>query len=241
MSQKHQAALETLLERLVKEGLSDAGKRIFNEEERSTQDYFSQKLTSIKDSVVTKTEDLEEDEADDLEAILSKLDGDKGESKEKDAAPEKKAAPEPEATEEPEEAPDTGGADKTQTPKISFVMIRDKLNTIRSGRSLKDDDIRTELKQYVNSLSKEEKLALYAFLDGIAQIITTGLDSEEADEPSKSPFKVKMDSPDSDDEVETREIKPRRQQATQRPVRRVAKKSRPAGIEDTAPPITVEK
>lgn len=72
-------------------------------------------------------------------------------------------------------------------PKITFSMIKDKLNVIRSGRSLRDDDIRYELKEFFKKLKETEQEALYVFLDSIAKIITAGLPSEEVQEPSDPP------------------------------------------------------
>lgn len=61
--------------------------------------------------------------------------------------------------------------------------VIEKLNTIRSGRSLRDEDVKQQFSKYYEELSDAEKLALYSLLTGIGQILTTGLDSSEAEEP----------------------------------------------------------
>ncbi len=71
--------------------------------------------------------------------------------------------------------------------KITLAMITDKLNSIRSGHSLKDANILQQMQQYFNSLNSVERLALYAFLKGIAQVVTSEAAEEVAAEPSATP------------------------------------------------------
>lgn len=70
--------------------------------------------------------------------------------------------------------------------------IIDKLNSIRSGKSFKDDRISKAMDEYINSLSKAEKVALLAFTKGIAQIVTGEVSGQSAEEPSDSAPNVKM-------------------------------------------------
>lgn len=71
--------------------------------------------------------------------------------------------------------------------------IVDKLNSIRSGRSFKDSAVASSMDEYITSLSKAERVALLAFLKGIAQIVTGEVPGEQADDPSDAPAAVQMD------------------------------------------------
>lgn len=119
---------------------------------------------------------------------------------------------------------------QTPHPKISFAMFRDKLNTIRSGRSLRDREIRGELKAYFKKLGHDEKEALYVFLDAIAQIITAGISSEDVPEPDEPPHDIEMDKgPDAEPHEEHPGTTHHHAQ------RKKVRRSR----EDTTPPIDV--
>jgi hypothetical protein len=66
---------------------------------------------------------------------------------------------------------------------ITFYMLRDKLNVIRSGKSLKDSDVKSDLQAYVDRLEGVEKEALYIFLDSIGKIMLDEVSGTEALEP----------------------------------------------------------
>jgi hypothetical protein len=70
--------------------------------------------------------------------------------------------------------------------------IIDKLNSIRSGKSFKDDNVSSNMEKYVNGLDGAEKVALLAFLKAIAQIVTAEISAQDAMDPSKSPASVEM-------------------------------------------------
>ena len=83
---------------------------------------------------------------------------------------------------------------KTDLPAIDIATIEDKLNTVRAGKSLNDKGVRKQLKIYLQNLNGNEKIALYAFLDAMAKIISSGEDAEEIDKPTDEPYGVKMDT-----------------------------------------------
>ena len=127
---------------------------------------------------------------------------------------------------------------ETEVPdEIKFNMIRDELNNIRSGRSLKDSDIKLELIQYYEDLDEPERIALYKFLEAISKIVTQGIDNELAASPGEGKGKVitksktKVTAPDPKRETKPTPKKP--------PARSGKSKSRPSGKEDTSPPIKV--
>lgn len=59
-----------------------------------------------------------------------------------------------------------------QKGAITLEMVIDKFNTIRAGKSFKDKSIKQQMMQYFEKLTDDEKVALYAFLKGIAQIVS---------------------------------------------------------------------
>lgn len=86
--------------------------------------------------------------------------------------------------------------DETEKLKQGDVDPKDvveKLNSIRSGRSFKDSAVAQPMEDYITSLSKAERTALYAFLRGIAQIVTGEVPAKQAEDPSKHPADIKMD------------------------------------------------
>jgi hypothetical protein len=120
--------------------------------------------------------------------------GEADEEEEIEAAPEdSEKAPEEEG---PEEESETDLDDETAVKKeddteavpsgedITFYMLRDKLNIIRSGKSLKDADVKGDLQEYIDRLEPVEKEALYIFLDSIGKIMLDEVSGSEAEEPS---------------------------------------------------------
>lgn len=75
-------------------------------------------------------------------------------------------------------------AEELKTGEVSFDNIVGKLNAIRSGRSFRDDDIKHAMEAYVKSLKKPERVALLAFLKGIAQIVTGEVPGQQAVDPA---------------------------------------------------------
>jgi hypothetical protein len=138
------------------------------------------------------------------------------EEEEIEAAPEDaEAAPEEEGSEEESE---TDLDDETAVKKeddseavpsgedITFYMLRDKLNVIRSGKSLKDADVKGDLQAYVDRLEDVEKEALYIFLDSIGKIMIDEVSGTEAEEPSGP---ISMQHNDSSDHEHDEDEQPK--------------------------------
>lgn len=83
-------------------------------------------------------------------------------------------------------------SEKLKDGDIEPKDITDKLNSIRSGKSFKDESVTGAMDEYINSLSKEEKIALLAFLKGIAQIVTGEITAKQAQDPSETPSNIEM-------------------------------------------------
>jgi len=82
--------------------------------------------------------------------------------------------------------------DKLKKGDIKPRDIVDRLNAIRAGKSFKDEKVAKAMDEYINSLSKAEKVALFAFMRGVAQIVTGEVPGGEAEDPSEDPSDVKM-------------------------------------------------
>ena len=119
---------------------------------------------------------------------------------------------------------------------VKLDDVIEKLNTIRSGKSFKDSLVTQRFEEYFGGLDDAEKVAMFTFLKGIAQIVTGEVDAEQAAEPSDKPADVKMKKgPD----VQQKNVKPhvvKKPEPAQSP--RPAPKS---GGEDTSSPIQVKK
>ena len=82
--------------------------------------------------------------------------------------------------------------EKLKKGNVEADDIIEKLNAIRAGRSFKDEDIAKKLDEYVNSLTKAEKVALFAFLKGISQMVTGEIEVDAAMDPGDPEPDVKM-------------------------------------------------
>ena len=140
--------------------------------------------------------------------------------------------------------------DDTEKPKTSKTMsdekeklasgdvdvedIISKLNSIRGGRSFKEEPVASKMEEYVNSLAKAEKTALFAFLKGLSQIVTGEVEAPEAVDPSDAPAAVKMKKGEgSETKGEPQKVKVTVKQPTKE------KTSKPSAAEDTSGPVPI--
>lgn len=79
---------------------------------------------------------------------------------------------------------DPSGQPPAERKPITVDDIIERINTVRSGKSIKDANVRRELDEYVNQFNEDEKTALSAFLEGLGQILTSGIDSVDAADPA---------------------------------------------------------
>jgi hypothetical protein len=137
-----------------------------------------------------------------------------------------------------EQKPDNKGSktvddekEKLKKGEIKSKDIVDKLNTIRSGKSFKDSSVSGKLDEYVESLSKAEKVALLAFLKGLAQIVTGEIEPDQAQDPSDNPADIAMKK---SNEPKKKTIKPNVIKAPEK--EKIEKK---ASSEDTSGPVPI--
>lgn len=117
---------------------------------------------------------------------------------------------------------------------ISADEVIEKLNTIRAGKSFKDQDIKTAMESYVSDLDAAEKTALFAFLKGIAQIVGGEVEGKEALEPSDKPANVKMEKKPSSQKVTIKPNVIKKPSAGEKPKEKASKSP-----EDTTPPAPI--
>ena len=96
--------------------------------------------------------------------------------------------------EDVDEAPEPVDAIKAKKdpPTVKASKLIDFINIIRSGQSLKDQQTRKDFQAYFNSLSGTERIALYSFLEAIADI-TSGVNDKKdvRNEPQPDDYGVK--------------------------------------------------
>lgn len=129
--------------------------------------------------------------------------------------------------------------DKALSEVPELEQIIEKLNLIRSGKSLKDSIIQQRFDGYFNDLNSAERVALFAYLKGIAQIVNGDIEPELAQEPGDDPANVKMHKGKKIQQVKKKEksVEPNL----------IKKVDKPEGVktsseeEDTSSPVIVKK
>lgn len=107
-------------------------------------------------------------------------------------APPAHAATQPTAQPAPAQPVGAETGEKLANADIETKDVIEKLNSIRAGRSFKDSAVAEPMTAYVDGLDGAEKTALYAFLSGIAQIVTGEVAGDTATEPKDTPADVEM-------------------------------------------------
>jgi len=156
------AELRSFLERIVETSVQSA-QDVVAEEERQRQ------LELYK-----KMQEQEEEEEVEEEPAAEK--------------PKAAAKPEEDAEKDPMQRPSAAdrAPEKPKTPDdVDLKNILYSINQIRSGRSLKDRDVRDNLDDYFNKLSPVERLALSEFLEGLSDVIVDGVPAADAESPDE--------------------------------------------------------
>tara|TARA_A100001015_G_C14909421_1_gene679797 strand:+ start:590 stop:1261 length:672 start_codon:yes stop_codon:yes gene_type:complete len=144
-------------------------------------------------------------------------------SKKLNSETEKKEVDEAE-TDDEQESPSredrTGGKGTADSPKAKIPKRKelenpsledfvDKLNVIRGGGSLSDQDIRKAFKIYLGTLTTGEKQTMLIFLTAISQILVGKKKGADAIEPADINLRVRKKEAESDpNPVEKSEDKP---------------------------------
>lgn len=132
-------------------------------------------------------------------------------------------------------------AERLQSGDVTSDDVVKKLNAIRAGRSLRDNDIQANIEKYVSNLSKAERTALLAYLKGIEQIVSGQVPADKAEDPAKPDPSIKMTKSDGAS-GNVRHIKPTivRKPATHTGQQPGGQGKKPGSGENTAPPLPVK-
>jgi hypothetical protein len=122
-----------------------------------------------------------------------------------------------------------------KTGDITLDDVIEKMNTIRAGKSFKDQEIKSAMQKYLDGLDDAEKTALFAFLKGIAQVVGGEVEGTKAVEPSDKPANVKMEKKPTGQKIH---IKPNVVKKPAGPVKLPASSGGKAP-EDTSPPVPI--
>jgi hypothetical protein len=169
-------------------------------------------------------------------AIIEALEGNKEQKPQQAERP----AETPQPPQQNTSVQDNETKEKLASADIETDDIIEKLNSIRSGRSFKDSSVEGPMQQYVDELDAAEKTALYAFLQGLAQIVTGEIPGDAAVEPKDSPADVQMKKAV---EPKTPEAKTNKATSTtSKTVQPTVKKSAPSSprAEDTSSPTPIK-
>lgn len=177
--------------------------------EEGESDFQDQVATKIKSRGIKAPPEKKSDKNDDKDDDREEKDTDEADDEES----EEKGDEKPKKEEKPA-SKDKASSSKPSEPgkpqiKIDLVLpdsikaddIQKKLNLLRAGKSLKDEETKKRFDTYFSSLSAPQKVALKGFLDGLAQVILGEIPGSDAKVPSDSPYNVKMDA-DPDQESE---------------------------------------
>jgi hypothetical protein len=79
-------------------------------------------------------------------------------------------------------------------PDIDAKAIKNKIDNIRAGKSLKDPKTHDALKTYFQKLNGPERIALFAFLTGLEKIL--GKAATDVKTPHSAPYNIDMEQED---------------------------------------------
>ena len=121
-------------------------------------------------------------------------------------------APAKNETDEADDVDEDGGEEVTK--KVKAADIVDLLNTMRSGKTLKDEQVRKNFQSYFDALSGSERVALFSFSKAIADIIA-GENTEEdiKDEPQPEDYGVEISKEEEPKKTVKKSSKPSKEKA----------------------------
>jgi len=158
---KRKVSLRSLVERCVNDSLTETLGSLLENEERNQKSTQS-KLKPFRHSEGNEDDTDEQDEPidpskKDNEESVS-MDAEDGEVELKVLSPE-------------------------EMSEVDVEAIIDEINKMRSGESLKDQDIREQLASYFDVLNVPERKMLFSYLQGLAQIMSQGASGTDAARP----------------------------------------------------------
>lgn len=98
--------------------------------------------------------------------------------------------------------PSTDNSKIAKIEDVSLDAIQKKIMLMRSAPSVKDSATEQRLSDYLQFLSKEEKIALLAFVEALSGLMTGETPADSAPDPSDPPYNVTMKPSSEDVEVD---------------------------------------
>ena len=124
--------------------------------------------------------------------------------------------------------------EKLAKGNVSADDVIEKLNSIRAGRSFRDEAISSKLEEYIESLTKAEKVALLAYLKGLSQIVTGEFDVDDVMDPGDDPATIAMKKKN---QVQKKTLKPN---IIKKPMKDEEEKKKKPPAEDTSGPVPIK-
>ena len=181
---KRSKSLKALIERAVKDSLSETVGPLFEDERKNQKKLGDAIKKQGLNAPVEKTSEVEEGEeegeetgADDVEEV---------------------------EVEVKEEEPSVLSAQELEEIEVDDFI--DLLNQFRSGKSLKDEAVKKELSDYWEGLNVPEKKALFAYAQGIAQMVAGSVPG--ADAPRPGSYEIRTGALETKAAVEKEKKKP---------------------------------
>ena len=169
------------------------------------------------------TEDEEED--DDIEA-----DADPSAEGEKTSDEPKEDMP---------KAPESSKTTEDNGFGVSFDSVMSAINSLRAGRSFKDQTIKSQASAYYDRLSEDERKILLLFLGELSKILSGAVQGSDASDPSDPPLNFDISTgEEKEDQKASDAEKVTAEPESQQPA---PEDQEDAAEEDTSPPIKVNE
>ncbi len=117
---------------------------------------------------------------------------DEGEESEDEESIDPKPKPDPDSDDDDSEDFETKAA-KSVPRTLTLDDMKDQINNLRAGKSLKDEAVSGQLEDYFKMLGQGEEKALYVFLSSLAAILTGGTPGEDAPRPESMGIDITLD------------------------------------------------
>ena len=162
--------LDAIIQRAINETMKD---------ERSRQKDQSSKVEKL--GLRASDTNESDEEVSEAEEEAEKLKGDTEEQK-----TQKKGEP------AEDETPGTATSKKLKDPsskqikKPTFKAIASNINLLRGGKSIKDPEVKANLRDYIDKLSVEERRQVLVYLNSLAQVMAGKKTGAEAEDPSQA-------------------------------------------------------
>ena len=201
--------------KVVSEEAVKKSKKTLNEAVDSAQERYMSTLKASEQSYgVSLSEQEEEPPEEEAAAEETPDDSEAPPEEETDAPPEEEEPIDPE------------------TLGVSFDSVVKDINTLRSGRSTKDKEIKDELLGYYDRLDEDERKILHLFLSEISKILQGAIDAAGAQDPSEPPFNAEITFGEEGEQGATDDAAPAEADE---------ETEDEASGEDTSPPIKVNE